>query len=454
VGVLGRIDDVAAALEVARAREFIFARDQSSIDAAQEYVFKHALLHDVIYETVLLRDREPLHRAAARWIERVAGDRVGELLELIAGHYVRANEPVLAARCLFRAGLVARDKGNARAARRALESAIVLMGDADETIPVAVQVAMGELYWRLGDIDAASAMLDAVIAAGDDPGGVADALYWASRVADLRGDPKQEREFLGRALTVAETVGGGAQARVLAGLTYWEAQHGDLDEAEAVGQRAVAAAETGSIEEADAYGGLCVVANLRNDLDEADEYARLAAESARTAGNLEVEATTLTNIGMIAHLRGDAGDTPQYAVADHYYAESYALARRLGVPAIIGCAATNRAQVSVRLGRPVEAARFARESLLCARESKSHADTLYGVIIEADRRASTGAIDDALTLLALAWNDPGTNSLMHQEIERVVSRLDISDSEARSRLSRPPDIDLTSAVEAILDAYA
>ena len=89
-----------------------------------------------------------------------------------------------------------------------------------------------------------------------------------------------------------------------------------------------------------------------------------------------------------------------------------------------------------------------------ARESKSHADTLYGVIIEADRRASTGAIDDALTLLALAWNDPGTNSLMHQEIERVVSRLDISDSEARSRLSRPPDIDLTSAVEAILDAYA
>ncbi len=41
-----------------------------------EYLFKHALLRDVAYETVLLQDRERLHGLAAEWIQRRAGDRL------------------------------------------------------------------------------------------------------------------------------------------------------------------------------------------------------------------------------------------------------------------------------------------------------------------------------------------------------------------------------------------
>ena len=73
------IEATARSLEAARQRELVFRREHSSFDDSVEYVFKHALLRDVTYETVLLRDRQRLHRLVAHWIslhaERAA-DRV------------------------------------------------------------------------------------------------------------------------------------------------------------------------------------------------------------------------------------------------------------------------------------------------------------------------------------------------------------------------------------------
>ena len=56
-----------AALPLATAvqRELVFPREHSSFRGSQEFVFKHALLRDVAYETVLLRDRAALHARAA-----------------------------------------------------------------------------------------------------------------------------------------------------------------------------------------------------------------------------------------------------------------------------------------------------------------------------------------------------------------------------------------------------
>jgi class 3 adenylate cyclase/pimeloyl-ACP methyl ester carboxylesterase len=73
-----------AALEVASRREFVFRRDHSVFETTEEYIFKHALLHDVVYETVLLRDRQSLHGKVASWLTRRAGDRLGEYLDTIA----------------------------------------------------------------------------------------------------------------------------------------------------------------------------------------------------------------------------------------------------------------------------------------------------------------------------------------------------------------------------------
>ena len=213
VAALDATDDAIAALAAIRDRDFVHPREPSSFATASEYAFKHALLRDVTYETVLLRDRVPLHRAAAQWIETVAGDRVGEFRELIADHYLRADEPARAASELLAAGLAWRDQAHVGAARRALGRAVALAREAGVELPAQASIAMGEVCYRLGDVEVAQEVLDTVIEGAHDPATVAEALFWSSRIAEARGDGPREHELLDRALALLEPTGGVIHAR-------------------------------------------------------------------------------------------------------------------------------------------------------------------------------------------------------------------------------------------------
>jgi predicted ATPase len=57
--------ELQALLENAIHRELIFERERSNISESRAFVFKHALLRDVAYETVLLKRRRIYHRQAA-----------------------------------------------------------------------------------------------------------------------------------------------------------------------------------------------------------------------------------------------------------------------------------------------------------------------------------------------------------------------------------------------------
>ena len=62
-----------------------------------EYSFWHLLVRDVAYSQIPRAERVRRHRSAAAWIERKAGDRVGDLAEVLAYHYLQAlglAEPV------------------------------------------------------------------------------------------------------------------------------------------------------------------------------------------------------------------------------------------------------------------------------------------------------------------------------------------------------------------------
>ena len=99
---------ITSLLEVVRDRELIFRRERSAFAGAEEYIFKHALLRDVTYETVLFKLRRVYHRQVAHWLEMAAGKRIGEYLGLIAGHYELAGEGEKAVEYLLQAGDKAR----------------------------------------------------------------------------------------------------------------------------------------------------------------------------------------------------------------------------------------------------------------------------------------------------------------------------------------------------------
>jgi ABC-type oligopeptide transport system substrate-binding subunit/class 3 adenylate cyclase len=73
-----------------------------------EYRFRHALIQETAYRTLLAEQRTRLHRRAAEWLEDRYAGRDAEALGLLAYHWLRAEDEEKAADYLLRAGDKAR----------------------------------------------------------------------------------------------------------------------------------------------------------------------------------------------------------------------------------------------------------------------------------------------------------------------------------------------------------
>jgi len=85
-------------------RELIFRRESSAFSDSHEHIFKHALLREVTYESVLKRVRQAYHALVAEWLIEHAGEREGEFTGLIADHLEQAGKENEAYWYLIRAG--------------------------------------------------------------------------------------------------------------------------------------------------------------------------------------------------------------------------------------------------------------------------------------------------------------------------------------------------------------
>jgi class 3 adenylate cyclase len=74
-----------------------------------EYLFKHYMIQEVAYNTILINKRKKLHGLIARAIEEIYHDRLKELYELLAFHYEKAEEWEKAAEYYGRAGRKVRE---------------------------------------------------------------------------------------------------------------------------------------------------------------------------------------------------------------------------------------------------------------------------------------------------------------------------------------------------------
>jgi class 3 adenylate cyclase/tetratricopeptide (TPR) repeat protein len=89
--------EVELALHELARKELVRPARSSSMQGEQEYGFWHLLVRDVCYAQIPRSSRAARHRAAAAWIERQAGDRVDDLSDVLAHHYVQALELARAA---------------------------------------------------------------------------------------------------------------------------------------------------------------------------------------------------------------------------------------------------------------------------------------------------------------------------------------------------------------------
>jgi tetratricopeptide (TPR) repeat protein len=110
-------------LELKR-QEFIYERADADEPV---YVFRHALTHDVAYESLLESRRQILHAAAGRALERLYAGRLDEAVDRLAYHYSKAGDASRGVEYLLRsADKAARVYANADAVK-ALQEALRLV---------------------------------------------------------------------------------------------------------------------------------------------------------------------------------------------------------------------------------------------------------------------------------------------------------------------------------------
>ncbi|MEP7379131.1 MAG: hypothetical protein ABI725_06150, partial [Chloroflexota bacterium] len=71
------------------------ARGLIRLAAAQpelEYLFRHALLQDTAYESLLKQERRSLHQVVGTALEELYPDRLGEMAAVLARHFEQAGD--------------------------------------------------------------------------------------------------------------------------------------------------------------------------------------------------------------------------------------------------------------------------------------------------------------------------------------------------------------------------
>jgi tetratricopeptide (TPR) repeat protein len=127
--VTGLADEVAPHLDILERQELIF-----SLHGGDEYRFKHALVQDAVYNSLLTPNREALHERAAEVIERRREDRLMEVADILAYHYSHTRRTEKAIRYLALAGEKSLGVYSLDEAKQRFDQALALIDEAPDSV--------------------------------------------------------------------------------------------------------------------------------------------------------------------------------------------------------------------------------------------------------------------------------------------------------------------------------
>jgi class 3 adenylate cyclase/tetratricopeptide (TPR) repeat protein len=128
--VVGKTDEVKGHLSELEASEFIY---EKNIFPDLTYVFKHALVHEVTYSSLLHQKKKEIHGRVGQAIEAMYPDRLEDFYEVLAHHYARSADSEKAYTYLKLAGLKAMQSYSLWEALHLFREAIKALDKAPDT---------------------------------------------------------------------------------------------------------------------------------------------------------------------------------------------------------------------------------------------------------------------------------------------------------------------------------
>jgi class 3 adenylate cyclase/tetratricopeptide (TPR) repeat protein len=240
VRLLERISDVHAQLDrflqELKVLEFIYER---SFYPELAYMFKHALTHDVAYNSLLMQRRKELHRLIAMAIEELYTERLPESYEMLAYHYERGEVWQKALEYLVNAGQKAQQAYANQEALTHYNRALDMCERLGEAVEPATRITLyagkGAVHFLLSEfrasIEAHQRLLEVARQCGDRHK-EAEALYQIGFGFFFAHEFEKSLEFSHQAQALASEIGNqNILAASLYVIAHVHAVTGKLDEA-------------------------------------------------------------------------------------------------------------------------------------------------------------------------------------------------------------------------------
>lgn len=342
-------------LGMLRNKELIYPYEESASKQALEFIFKNQILHDVTYESVLLRLRPLYHIQAAEGLVEVGGERASEHAGRVGEHYERAGEWLKAAEWFARAGRQAQNTYASDLAvnnyRKALDFLEKYSSTEDhDRLKLEVFVRLGDVMnWQARYTDAAD-VYNSMLAAAERSRNLlaqSQALQGLATSLGYQGDSQASLESALRAEAAAKEAGGKLElARALWAQGSARYRLGESQAALSLAQQAHSI-----FKELDNRNEMARCSNLMGAVhyvsgrfDKAEEYWEDALRIFQELGNRQQGMDLSSNLGVIADARGD------YETAFQRYDNALTIAREIGYRDGEIVFLTNRGGEQVALG--------------------------------------------------------------------------------------------------------
>lgn len=435
-------------------REFIFLRETTALAGSREYVFRQAMLREVLYDGLVERQRTAYHSAAAAWLAEASTDRAAEYHTQIAEHFEAAGERARAAQVLGRLGSQLIHMGALEEADDMLTRAHALVSV--ETAPAEyarVALLRGELYGVRGAYEEAREQLKAALAWGREqrePAVIMGALSHLGRVALWQGDREYARTLFTEALVFARALGDQTMAAFILrqlgnnalNSARYETALKYLNESLELYRKLKD--QTG---EAAVLNSLARNYQYLNQVEEALAFYNRALDIARLQNDRTLSAIITDNIGLCYADMGDHESALLYAET------ATEIGRTVGSDWILSMTLSNIAAAQMMLGRPTAYSALLMALRQC-RQTGSIPDLLANLPVLALWYARHDKITQGLELIGLVLAHPSKTGGVKTMAERARAQLQplLPADDADAALVRGALLDLGVTIDALLSA--